>query len=265
MMFMDAAPENPRLAALNQWIKDVLVDGNLAFYDRTPVLRADYTNVLELNDERATVEIIHRDLLVEKYEAMDPDQPVSGTCRDLAQWAKVMLFKRHLVDSVEVYACATAGESHYVVVAMLEGRKYLIDIGYSQPILEAVPVDGENLENYDYDGERGSYQAYAGKAIYNAKEEDDGVIHLNIHPEEGDDRYFPFELLTDELDEMIPKTWAFVTGSSYSTRVKRNSDGSYKVDKDVLGEGAVWADKFKEVHKVVHKFGVKALNVVFRR
>lgn len=257
---------NERLSALNAWISVAVVDGARAHYDRTNVLSSEHTQI-EFGENDATVTIPHRDLLKKQYEDQGDGEAVGGTCRELAQWAAVNLVKgKKLVDSAEVYACATDSEAHYVVVAMIDGQKYLVDIAYSQPVLEAIPVDGNDHVSDAYSGAKGTKQAFSGYITYRAIEREDGILFTVKSPNRSTE--FPLRPLTDELDAQVPGKWAHATGSGYATRVRENEYAgderiTYRVDSESMGPAATLQSEFARLHEIATRFGAAAIKVIF--
>jgi hypothetical protein len=252
---------NERLSALNSWVSSAVVDGNRAYYDRTTVLSPGHTGI-EFNEKSATVSIPSVDALRKQFEKQEGSEPIGGTCRELAQWAAVSLLKEGMVDSAEVYACATDSEAHYVVVAELDGQKYLVDIAYSQPVLEAIPVDGENHVSRAFSGQRGTKQAFSGEITYTAAQKEDGSILFKVNSPSRSTE-FPLCPLTNEVDAKIPGKWATATGSGYATKVRPNGDGTYRVDSEPMGTEATLQDEFKRLHDMAKQFGDSAIKVVF--
>lgn len=259
---------NERLSALNSWISRAIIKSGdglpKAHYDRSAVATRGYAEV-QFRGVGADVTIPHRDELRKGYEADNSGKAVGGTCRELAQWAVVNLKREGLVDEAEVYACATDTEAHYVVAATIDGERYLVDIAYSQPVLEAIPVDGEDHISLAYAGEKGTKQAFSGEITYKAQETDEGIMFTIESP--GKSTQFPLMPLTDELDAKIPAKWLVATGKVYATNVVGNADGSYRVDEVPTMKEADMKWDLGILHQIAaaHKEAVeKAVRVHFR-
>jgi len=254
--------QNDHLARINSWILDTIVNGQKAYYDRTTVLNPAHTQII-IGENQATISVPNISALEKQFAGQTMDNAVGGTCRELAQWAKNELIKKNLVDSAEVYACATNKEAHYVVVAKIDQQNYLVDIGYSQPVLEAIPVDGLMHKNNLYNGKKGSKQAFSGEINYMTKQQADGSILFTVNSPSRSTE-FPLYPLNDELDKKIPGIWAVQTGSGYATKVRPNNDGTYRVDIEPMGGKKLLGQKFQEVHDLAKKYGAQAIKVIFR-
>ncbi len=214
-------------------------------------------------DDGATVHRVHRDTLRERFRTEEQEEPLGATCYDLSQFVAARLEEEGIVDSAEVFVCVTEGEAHYGVVVIIDDQKYVVDLGYNQPILIPVAVNGEphvcDLYTADED------DSFKGPVTYVATEKEDGVIHLSV-TSAGRSTEFPFQPLTDELAKENYRYWKGMTASKYSAQAMRTADGRVKMKKGPIGPAAT--EDLKEGDTRIHKIAKASrdkIRVIFVR
>ena len=249
--------ENPRLTRLNDRIRCLFNTGRIS-YDRTRVLTEEHTKIDVPSEGPVVITIKDLDS-VRRMDISDETGEMKGTCRELAQHIMDSLLEEKIVDNATVWACATLRkESHYVVVAEIDGQKYIIDLAYSQPVLEAIPVDGNDVVNTDYDLIQGSRQPFGGDITYNAKQIDETTIIFALKAENGASTEFILNPLTEDLDKRVAATWVDATGKGYSTRVELSKDTKGKVQVNgypIATEIARLSGQFSAAHTAVREEG----------
>jgi hypothetical protein len=168
------------------------------------------------------------------------DGKLRGTCREIAP-ALAEWLKSRIVPAVANFAgvgsaikmkhamvlgCTNDGEFHYCTVGDIEDVKnngyarILLDLGYSQPVPQAVVVDRGPHESSFYDGERlDGGQIYGGKVLYEAVSEGDGIVFTIKNAADGKlIKRFEFKTV-EQVDKEIIKGFPAVTGRNFKTEV----------------------------------------------
>jgi len=241
------------LAAMNGKIWNALKSGAIT-YDRSSVLRDGYADVADGEDGRKVVTIPSLEAVEEEY-VQNPINEFHATCRELAQQLKAKLKMDGAVDNVEVFGCAGNGEAHYILILTKDGKDYLMDVGYSQPVPVLVPLDGKPAVSSFYpEVSEGSAQIYGGRTRYSAARDGEGQdarVGFVIIQGDSVQKSFTFKRMTPELDKQIVATWLKATGKAYSTSV----DESQRLVRQAIDNPR--AGLFMELHKHVDT-GVKA-------
>ena len=160
-----------------------------------------------------------------------------GTCREISAFVaqklrtqireKEKLSAQEARDRVRIRACCDpdSGEFHYAVIAKVQDRWYLLDLGYAQPILKPIPIDGLPVFESRYSKESGA-PLFRGEIMYktqNIKSNADGSpknFSLKIAPEQGNQKILNFQPLSLKLDQQIVYKFLLAMKGLYSTRVK---------------------------------------------
>lgn len=253
-----------RKSVLDDWIRSQLENGKIT-YDRSSILQPGYAELKE-DASHISIEVPSLSSLEKQYETKIPKK-CHGTCREIAPYLKQRLPKEGLVDESAILGCADPDtkEAHYVNLNTIEAKKFLVDMGYSQPVPLAIPIDGSLVESDYYPSvEKAQEQVYSGKVIYQATEDENGNVLFAITKPDGTVvKSFKFEPMTEDLDEKIIEQFIKATGKAYETRVK---DG--KMEKNNLGDDKTDQEKrdmFMELHKkVTDKTQRKALEIMFK-
>jgi hypothetical protein len=239
-----------RMTELDCRIQDDLDSGQIS-YDHSLVLSPDYikTNFGESSLE-LSVPSIPALTKAMKWEDAKGQQ---GTCRDIAAFTEWRYVKDGLLDSADVYSCASGWEFHYVTVGKVSGNEVLVDLGYNLPLRNAIFIHPEGTE-FDI-----SDRGVKSKII-----KDNEIVEVNVRAvREGNSiqvlieacdlmkhRYlkvFEFNPVDEESDKSTVKGWIHATGSAY-----KMDKGGVKRElsrKDVL-EGGLMVEDFKKIHQM---------------
>ncbi|MFA7685964.1 MAG: hypothetical protein WCX95_04155, partial [Candidatus Gracilibacteria bacterium] len=217
-----------KITALNTWIQAQLEQGKVQ-YDRSP-LKTDYKWEDHDSDGIAIQAPKLEDVAEKGTQKWEEEGKLHGTCRDIAPaLAKILEQSGHLKNP-QILACTNDGEFHYVVVGEIEtddggSGRVLVDMGYSQPVPQAVLINGGLQESSYYNGEMGKGQIYNGNVTYEAIDSEKGVDFMISYKQgqETKTKIFKFQPAT-EVDRDIVSRFGSVTGKMSRTEVVTNGD-----------------------------------------
>jgi len=240
-----------KIAQLNAWIQQQLEQGKIQ-YDRSP-LTTDYQ--WEQNGDNVTIQAPTLNNVAAKGSRKWQEQgELKGTCREIAPALAQILEQSGQLKNTQVLACTNDGEFHYVVVGDLESEdggegRVLIDMGYSQPVPQAILINGGLQESNYYNDQLGKGQIYGGKVTYEAIDSEEGVDFMIGYDKGQKTKMFKFQPV-EQVDQDIVRRFASVTGKMSRTEVVSTGDSRQINRTDTAG-----ANSFKELHDLMQKVG----------
>jgi hypothetical protein len=225
-----------RLEKLQNWIKK---SAESISYDRTMIQKPNYVFASQ-HEGDAIIKMPPLNVIVEGYKHPDFfNKPFGGVCREISCFVAARLTVEEIVDGTEVRAAVkeATNEYHYVVIAHLEGKKYLVDLAYSQPVLLPVPF-GENLEDESWEPKADhNNQIYGGKVAYIFCGISDRIPGFTISQGERIIKKFDIVPLTEAIDRQIMRRFFCLTGNVYKNRTTKNKNGKFNLSRTRLDGG----------------------------
>ncbi len=228
---------------LDDWITSVLPQ---LVYDRSMVEEPLYfiyqrgkTKTLMMHRIAALME-----LCLQRY---DSNGKITGNCRTICATVAGILDRETWIDSVQVYSSSYyPSENHYVNIVQTQGSTFMLDLGYSQPVLRAIPIEGFVRDSsWSVDGKN---NLYGGQVYYSTKLCQKGEIRFNIFKCTDNlcscFKTFIVKKLSAVDDLLIMRRFFTATGKVYLTYPQKTEDGVFELHKNV-GQGG----RMRMIHK----------------